>query len=342
MAVHTQSTFAILSAALADDAFVAGGSVGTPTVAPEEILRFLARLRMLEGVPFNNLVPDAELLPNESIRFFFLDRAWTDAVVQGALSVATANTIERAQLEQLYPQIEQEVDGSERRYRAPGGEPELTGTAGLVTGFLLRSAAVAGWPGLHVRAYRTEPAENDEQIVPESDARRIKLLRLERLAPSVLLALFDGVPSVLHIEEPRQGVQFGVRLEEGNGGQWRAFVPARNVTTAGYVNAAGAPVATSAQARQIPVKFRHGAAGVLDMTNTARNFAAATGTGMSTGPADPIDGAEFALQMIRFPYRQVFTQAESSAGVQNDSFSPTALTVSQGYARLLQLKIAEG
>jgi len=81
---------------------------------------------------------------------------------------------------------------------------------------------------------------------------------------------------------------------------------------------------------------------VLDMTNTARNFAAATGTGMSAGPADPIDGAEFALQMIRFPYRQVFAQSDSSPAVQNDSFSPTALTVSQGYARLLQLKIAEG
>ena len=78
---------------------------GGNTVAPAEILKFLARLRMLEGVPFNNLVPDEELLPNESIRFFYLDRAWTDALVQGALSVGTANTIERAQLERLYPQI---------------------------------------------------------------------------------------------------------------------------------------------------------------------------------------------------------------------------------------------
>jgi hypothetical protein len=342
MAVLTKSTFDILAAALVDDAFVAGGSTKTPTIAPEEILRFLARLRMLEGVPFNTLVPDAELLPNESIRFFFLDRAWTDALVQGALSVGTANTIERAELEKLYPQVEKEVDDAERRYRSPGGEPTLGGTAGLVTGFLLRSAAVAGWPGLHVRAYRTEPADNDEEIVPESDPSRIKLLRLERLAPAVLLALFDGVPSVLHIEEPRQGVQFGVRLEEGRGGQWRAFVPARNVATSGYVNAAGNPVDTSQQAAEITVRFRRGAAGVLDMTNTARNFAAAAGTGMSAGPNDPIDGAEFALQMIRFPYRQVFAQSESSPGVQDDSFRPTALTVSQGYARLLALKIEEG
>jgi hypothetical protein len=38
----------------------------------------------------------------------------------------------------------------------------------------------------------------------------------------------------------------------------------------------------------------------------------------------------------------VFAQSESSPGVQDDSFRPTALTVSQGYARLLALKIEEG
>ena len=54
-------------------------------VVPGELRRFLARLRLLHGVPFCYLVPDAELLPPESIRFFYLDRAWTDALVQGAL-----------------------------------------------------------------------------------------------------------------------------------------------------------------------------------------------------------------------------------------------------------------
>ncbi len=110
---------------------------------PPEIVESLARLRMLQGVPFNNLVPDVALLPHESIRFFYLDRAWTDALVQGALSAATVNTIERAQLGQLYPEIEAEVDQAERSVRAPGGEEQLTGSAGQVTGFLMRSAAVA-------------------------------------------------------------------------------------------------------------------------------------------------------------------------------------------------------
>ena len=82
-------------------------------------MRFLARLRLLHGVPFTYLVPDAELLPIESIRFFYIDRAWTDALVQGALSVGTVTTADRAQLEALYPTIRDEVDEAERLIRAP-------------------------------------------------------------------------------------------------------------------------------------------------------------------------------------------------------------------------------
>ncbi len=343
MAISDHVTFASIVGMLEDQNQVKIATSGDgATIAPEDILRFLARLRMLEGVPFNTLVPDAELLPNESIRFFFLDRAWTDALVQGALSVGTANTIERAQLQKLYPQIEEEVDDAERRVRSPGSEPTLGGSAGLVTGFLLRSAAVAGWPGLHVRAYRTEPAANDEEVLPESHASRIKLLRLERLAPSVLLALFDGVPSVLHLEEPRQGVQFGVRLEDNKSGRWSAFVPARRVTSAGYVNSGGTPVDTSEEAAKIPVRFRPGAAGVLDLTNTAREFVDAAGTDMSTSPGDPVDGAEFAMQMIRFPYRQVFAQSATDTAIQDDAFKPTIRGKAKLQTALLKATIERG
>jgi len=87
-------------------------------VVPREVARFLARLRLLVGVPFAYLVPDSDLLPPESIRFFYLDRAWTDAIVQGALSVSTMNTADRAQLESLYRFVRNEVDEEERLVRA--------------------------------------------------------------------------------------------------------------------------------------------------------------------------------------------------------------------------------
>src|SRR5512147_1252660 len=83
-------------------------------VVPGELRRFLARLRLLHDIPFSYLVPDADLLPIESIRFFYIDRAWTDALVQGVLSVGTITTADRAQLEAVYPHIRNEVDVAER------------------------------------------------------------------------------------------------------------------------------------------------------------------------------------------------------------------------------------
>ena len=264
-----------------------------PRVTPLEVRRFLARLRLLEGVPFSYLVSDSELLPPESIRFFYLDRAWTDALVQGALSVGTVNTADRAQLESLYATVRDEIDEEERLVRLPGGEDVQQGPAGQVTGLLLRSRAVSGWPALHVRAYRVELGGADDATIPESDSRRIKLLRMERLAPAVLLVLFDGIPAVVHIEEPRQGIQFGVRLSAaGDANVFSGDVIARDATTAADVT----PTA------HVPVPFRRGSPGVLDL----RRLNDALMKNPKTKMGASVDGAEFALEALRFPYRQVF------------------------------------
>jgi hypothetical protein len=264
-------------------------------VVPREIARFLARLRLLEGVPFAYLVADADLLPPESIRFFYLDRAWTDALVQGALSVGTVNSADRAQLEGLYSFVRNEVDEEERLVRLPGGESVQQGPAGPVTGFVLRSRAVSGWPGLHVRGYREELDVADDASISESDPRRVKLLRMERLAPAVLFVLFDGIPAVVHIEEPRQGIQFGVRLTPtGVPNQFQAGVKARNANTAEDVS----PDPNAL----VSVPFREGSPGVIDLARLNTSLIDTAGTNI--GP--DVDAAEFALEMLRFPYRQVF------------------------------------
>ena len=232
-----------------------------PRVVPLELSRFLARLRLLEGVPFAYLAPDADLLPRESIRFFYLDRAWTDALVQGALSVGTVNSADRAELQALYPVIRDEVDEEERRVRLPGGESVQQGPAGPITGFLIRSRAISGWPGVHVRAYREELGVSDDATIPESDPRRVKLLRMERLAPAVLLVLFDGIPAVVHIEEPRQGIQFGVFLTQTTAANtFTGAVTARDALTTANVN----------PQVDVPAPFRRGAPGVLDLVPTER------------------------------------------------------------------------
>jgi hypothetical protein len=276
-------------------------------VVPAELRHFLARLRLLHGVPFSYLVPDENLLPVESVRFFYVDRAWTDALVQGALSVGTISTSDRAELEKVYPHIRQDVDTTERKIRTPREEVLLQGDGGTITGFLLRSRTVSGWPGLHVRAYSEDVLPDSElSTVAESHPKRMKVLRMERLAPAVLLVLLDGVPEVIHIEEPRQGLQFGIRLDPtAPPGQQRAKVKVR-------VESTGKPVPpedTMVAANTVDVPFRRGAPGVINLKKLRDRLEDKDEVG-----SDGMEPKDFALQMLKFPYRQVFGDPDNAAG----------------------------
>jgi hypothetical protein len=292
-------------------------------VVPADIVRFLARLRLLEGVPFNYLVPDAAMLPPETIRFFYVDRNWLDALVQGALSVGTANSADRAKLTELHAIVRHEVDVAERLVRMKSSDaPEVDakgrpiGVSGPMTGFLMRSRIVSGWPALHVRAYSTD-TRPDDQTIPDMDNSpdRVRLLRMERLAPAVLLVLFDGVPAVVHIEEPRSGIQFGVRVKEGAGGTASAVLPLRDVThpNDGFLQTAGG------KDRTVNVPFRKGAPGVINLHELAEKLRTQSGTNINAD--SKIDAAEFAMEMLRFPIRQVF--GDTSVGADQDAFWPT-------------------
>ena len=297
-------------------------------VVPDDLRRFLARLRLLHGVPFAYLAADSDLLPPESIRFFYVDRSWTDALVQGVLSVGTITTVDRAQLEEVYGYVRDEVDREERAVRLPKDAKELAGGAGIVSGFLLRSRAVSGWPGLHVRGYRTEPARRDDEILPEDHPSRLKLLRMERLAPAVLLVLFDGIPEVVHVEEPRSGIQFGVNLHStGQPNRYRSTTKARDARTGDKL---GGP-----NGIDVDVPFRRGAPGVIDVTRLADKLKKVPGTNLGDhGPE--VDGAEFAVEMLRFPYRQVFGDPNQVL-VLVDLFRPTlaVTTVADRYREVL-------
>lgn len=290
-------------------------------VVPAEIVRFLAQLRLMQGVPFNYLIPDAELIPAETIRFFYLDRNATDALVQGALSVGTVNAADRAQLAQLYAVVRKEVDSAERLVRmkdadapAVDAQGRPIGVGGQISGFVLRSRLVSGWPGLHVRAYATD-THPDDKTIPDMDTSpdRVRLLRMERLAPAVLLVLFDGVPAVVHIEEPRSGIQFGVRLDaKASPTQQTAVVTLRDVK---HPN--NGPLKVGNKDITVPVPFRAGSPGVINMKKLNEAMVAVSATNMD----NTVDPAEYAMQMLRFPLRQVFGDTSVAQGA--DAFFAT-------------------
>jgi hypothetical protein len=259
---------------------VSAGPVTAGERPPQPVVEWLGALRLLEGVPFAYLVVDEAFLPEESIRFFYVDRNWTDAAVDGALSVGASTTRERAHLQARHQRTRDAVDASERKLRAQAVAPGLTlseAKGETVTGFLLRSRAVSGWPGLHVRAFRT--------------GGEVRLLRVERLAPAVLLVLFDGLPQRVTIEEPRQSLQFGFDM----GANDARVLAVRDETT---WDAAG---------EQLDVRFRPSAPGVLDVADLASRLGSRAE-----------NAAELARQLMQLPFRNVFSGPPGPA-----VFSPT-------------------
>lgn len=257
---------------------------------PDGPRTWLAALRLLSNVPFQHLVPDTRLLPMESARFFFVDRGWTDALIQGALSVGAVNDADRAVLQEVYPAVRDDLDQAERSVRVPGGERAEQGTADVLTGMLLRSQAVSGWPGIHVNAY-TDPATPDDiQPTSTNDPGRCHIMRFEQLAPTVLLVIFDGTPAIVHVDEPRHGMQFGVDENPGaTPGTWSYQLTLRPGASTGNLD--------EGTSTPLDIPFRSGAPGVIDMTGLQQAISAA-GMGETA--------SMFALQMLRLPYRQVF------------------------------------
>ena len=269
---------------------------GADDVLTPELVETIVRLRVLESVPFEYLVPDEALLPTESIRFFYMDRNWTDALVQGLLSVSAATTRDRIDLAGRWAGIRAAIDEAEHDARAAlAGTGSVRGPAETVTGFLVRSRAISGWPGVQVRAYRRAAPETGSD--PLSGLEEMRLLRLERIGPAVLLALIDGVPDQVHLEEPRAGIQFGVDEE-----------PTGEITAALKDPATGRRVQDGADDVTVPVPFRRGSPGVVAVSNLSAALLAAD-TGGLLGPS--LGAAEYALQMLQLPYRQVFGETEA-------------------------------
>ena len=169
---------------------------------PEQAGRWLAELCLLHGLPFNCLVPDARLLPAESVRFFVIDQNWLDALVDGALSVAAAAAPDAALTALHRPRLQHGARG-----RATG---RATGTGRdepqVWTGLLLRSALVSGVPDLEVTGYPTREGP---------PARPLPALRIDRVAPSVLIAIFDGFLRRAEVGLPAKGLHFGLIRSSG-------------------------------------------------------------------------------------------------------------------------------
>lgn len=308
---------------------------------PPYMESFLAHLRLLVGVPFDYLVPDARLLPNKSIRFFYLDRSWTDRLVDGALAVGKIGTREQAHHQAHAANLQSQLDMTERVVRimqrglpansetAPGSSGD-DASSGIVSGFLLRSAAVRGWPSMDVRAFNTilPPNEGDpnsanfQNWLNQAAAAQLTTLRLELLSPSVLLALFDGIPQLVWCEEPHQGVQFGFKLING------VECLDRHMKD-GATEPTGAPIA---------VPMRVNAPRVVAIRALRNRI-------YQLQASDPNlirqnSSADFAIELLNYPWRQRF-QGAGGSGRGTGAFVPRFAVASAIANASLRTSVAE-
>jgi hypothetical protein len=282
-------------------------AAGAPEPLPPAVVDWLAQLTLLYGVPTEYLVPDAQLLPVESIRFFHVDRNWLDRLVDGALSVGVHGTRDDAFNEAAYEEVYRQVDARQLTFRpslrgeAPG---EANGTpGGPITGLLVRSVIVSTWPGVEVRPTRGH--------VP------VPILRMDPLSPDVLFCLFDGIPDRVEMIEPGEGLHFGVGGTAGAG----TF----KVSLRGLGFPATDPWPAGEQIRQprgtgkvVEVEGRYRGdsdehSGVIDVAHLAAAVKAAMPPG-ALGPGGELTPAGFAVQMVRAAGLQPFGAASTLSG----------------------------
>lgn len=261
----------------------------------QSVADWLGQLLLLRNVPFVHLVPDARMLPAESIRFFYVDSNWLGALVDGALGIGLGTSRESAVQEALTQQLEQMAQTAALAWRANQiGQTPPPAPTGPTAGFLLRSALASGWPGLLVTG--------------TSAGVTVPLLRVDHLGPSVLLVLFNGVPDTVVLSEPQEGLEFGV--DDAGAVDTRTVAPPI-VTTGKHV-----PVFNPASPDAPSVAIRSGGQRVLNVSVDPNRPA--------TPPTAPLDllellaqalnvapGAigpgDFAVQMVKGPEQLVFS-----------------------------------
>ncbi|MEU9331748.1 hypothetical protein AB0D49_01105 [Streptomyces sp. NPDC048290] len=266
------------------------------------VVDWLARLFLLLPVPFSRLVPDARMLPPESLRFFHTDPNWRDALIGGALGIGAQSSRDTLQDAIVAGAVRAEVAKAAAAHRDglrdvpdDDGGGASPAPPGPVCGLLLRSALVSGWPNLAVRAV-------------DASGAPLPVLRLDHLSSAVLLCLFDGVPATVELAEPQEGFRFGV---EDDG-----LIPLRSLLPdAGPRLPLGEQLGTDVTFPVLPHLRPSADPGVrvLDFGALVPALKAALDAahGTSVGPVGP---ADLALQLVKVP------EAIRFAGPDGDRF----------------------
>jgi hypothetical protein len=208
---------------------------------PDDLAEYVTELQVLRYVPLSYLVADSLQLPGESIRFFYVDGNWTEALADGALSIGRV-TSEDAAGDRIMlgvaalPKARSNLHLPRRKLMHSNHRKRLVNmgaaTSGKITGFIMRSELVRQIRGLEVSAYKGQT--------------ELVLLRFDIFSDRIALGLFDGELDRLIIAEPKTGLTFGlaqgeksIRLKDITEDNWGKYIDGKDIEIKGYVNDQG-------------------------------------------------------------------------------------------------------
>ncbi|MEA5622216.1 hypothetical protein [Nostoc sp. UHCC 0251] len=158
-------------------------------LVPEKVKAWFAEIALLKNLPFNYLVPDPLILPQESIRFFWVDNTWLECLSHGALALGEKSTSTQAEKQRYIANKEKAFGQVFQR---------------VVTGFLLRSAVVSEFPALNVKGF----GKNRQQ--------QLNVLRKDNLSDTVLMYLFEGEVRSVNLSLGAEILHFGLGRSQEN------------------------------------------------------------------------------------------------------------------------------
>ncbi|ARZ72434.1 hypothetical protein SMD11_6858 [Streptomyces albireticuli] len=238
------------------------------------------QVKLLMAAPLSHLVPDARMLPPESLRLFHVDPQWCTALRDGVLSTGIGTSLDAA------------VDELAR---------EALDEPRPLTGLLMRSALVRNWPDVVIEPRVTG---GDGEAEPLTAVHRVII------GPDLLLCLFEGVPDEVRFREPHEGIHFGV--DEGDRvGLRRLTEPVGESLEGGTFPPEGEEGIT---------RFLRAAAGggreILDLAAgddpLVPAMAVALRAAGQLGPDDPLSPGAFAVELVNAPQCITFSPSASA------------------------------
>ncbi|MEC4815236.1 MAG: hypothetical protein SAK29_18450 [Scytonema sp. PMC 1069.18] len=237
---------------------------------PQDIKTWFEQLGLLSGIPFNYLVPDEQMLPSESIRFFWLDWFWVESLLDGAFSIGRV----------------QDSDVQQDSNNNP-----LTGAAKQITGFLMRSEVVSGWPDLQIDG--SESSITGDQAMVEN--QKLNILRRDRISEDVLICLFDGEIRTVDIYLKPEGLHFGFNNDDANN-LWRELRKLDGTEMSNW--------------KVQPVPWKDENQTVVNIDDLANKIKEELKIQHEINDSAPFTAAQFALQMVQGAEKLRLSMAE--------------------------------